>query len=118
MLAAKSDSRRSPEGAALMSSAEPGSRRSPGGAALADGGSAVGSGCGYFIPNNHLIKMHVPTLRSLLQSINGSLKLAYLGSSVDINPSGCIIYTSLVRDRKSTRLNSSHSGESRMPSSA
>ena len=26
--------------------------------------------------------------------------------------------TNMVRDRKSTRLNSSHSGESRMPSSA
>ena len=84
-------------------------------------------GCGYFISNtkeyynrticlfidvglfsvlneairfDHLIKMHVPIPRSLLQSINGSLKLAHLG------------------DRKSTRLNSSHSGESRMPSSA
>ena len=49
-------SRRSPGGAALMSSAEPGSRRSPGGVALADGGSAVGSGCGYFIPNNTYIQ--------------------------------------------------------------
>ena len=30
----------------------------------------------------------------------------------------CDIYTDHKRDRKSTRLNSSHSGESRMPSSA
>ena len=36
----------------MLSAVEPGSRRSPGGDALADGGSAVGSGCGYFIPNN------------------------------------------------------------------
>ena len=48
-----------------MSRVEPGSRRSPGGAALADGGSAVDSSCGYFIPNgiikydDHIIFIHI-----------------------------------------------------------
>ena len=39
----------------------------------------------------------------------------YLGDMVDL---GGFYYLYMAADRKSTRLNSSHSGESRMPSSA
>ena len=36
----------------------------------------------------------------------------------DFNPYNQVLIKNVVIDRKSTRLNSSHSGESRMPSSA
>ena len=41
------------------------------------------------------------------------MNLSYLKYAVEVEKTG-----SITKDRKSTRLNSSHSGESRMPSSA
>ena len=39
-------------------------------------------------------------------------------STADLFDGGTAYYEDVIQDRKSTRLNSSHSGESRMPSSA
>ena len=42
---------------------------------------------------DHLIKAYIPTPRCLLQSIEGSLELAYILASLELTkPSGCITY--------------------------
>ena len=59
----------------------------------------------------HLAYGHLPLLHGASLALEGGERLALIGR----NGTG---KSSLLKDRKSTRLNSSHSSVSRMPSSA
>ena len=109
-------------------------------------GGAVFVAAGQCVYNNRLVQgvVHASTaldLATVLETGASELRKAFAGEALDVVLSAyldglqvCFIFGAVVsgvailtsffapfrsiKDRKSTRLNSSHSGESRMPSSA